>query len=336
MTGATVYDLWVDGSTMISGPTSPYVYSPGNASSHTYQVRARNLTCTSPWSTGTAGTDVNLTPGVPTIGTVTVTGPNQLQVTWTAGSPAGATYNIYRANGACPGGAYALVKNGLAASPWIDTSVVGGNSYSYKVTAVDGTGTCESPVSGCAWGTACGPTAAVYNATYKAPACAIVSTSCDTGSSILHCKGASEPNYPNTVNRSCPDGGGGSCGHDESVEQISIASNDTLCLEAGKVVTVKAVFNCSDASSNDSVALFYATRLPGGFSPPAWKPIGATVKCTFGGLATLTRTFTLSGPAQSVQAVRAEIVRGWVPNSPPPACMSGSYNDRDDLVFKLK
>jgi len=164
-----------------------------------YVVRALNGNCHTD-SAGSAFTDANLTPGVPTIGTVTVTGPNQLRITWTAGSPAGATYNIYRADGSCPGGAYALIKNGLAGSPWTDTTVVGGNSYSYKVTAVDGTGTCESPASGCAWGTACGPTAAVYNATYKAPACTVVGTSCDTGSSMIHCEGASEPNYPNTVN----------------------------------------------------------------------------------------------------------------------------------------
>ena len=98
------------------------------------------------------------TPGVPTIGTVTVSGLNQLTVSWSAGSPAGATYNIYRVAGtpACPASGYSLVKSGQASSPWIDTTVSGLTTYSYKVSAVDSTGGCESAQSGCASATATG------------------------------------------------------------------------------------------------------------------------------------------------------------------------------------
>ena len=48
------------------------------------------------------------TPGVPTIGAASVPGLNQIAVSWSAGSPAASTYNIYRAVGACPGGTYTL------------------------------------------------------------------------------------------------------------------------------------------------------------------------------------------------------------------------------------
>lgn len=96
------------------------------------------------------------TPGTPTIGTATVPGNNQITVSWTAGTPAGATYNVYRSTGACPGGTYSQVKTGQAASPWTDATVSGGTTYSYEVTAVDSTGGCESLKSGCASATATG------------------------------------------------------------------------------------------------------------------------------------------------------------------------------------
>ncbi len=90
------------------------------------------------------------TPGTPTMGTVTVPGDNQLTVSWTPGSSGGATYKIYRSTGACPGGVYSLVQSDQASSPWTDTSVSAGVTYSYKVSAVDITGGCESALSECA------------------------------------------------------------------------------------------------------------------------------------------------------------------------------------------
>jgi hypothetical protein len=98
-----------------------------------------------------------VTPGAPTIGTVTAPADNKISVSWTPGSPAGATYKIYRSTGTCPGGMYAAIASGLASSPYVDTTVNGGVTYSYKVTAVDATGGCESAQSGCAAATATGP-----------------------------------------------------------------------------------------------------------------------------------------------------------------------------------
>ncbi len=97
-------------------------------------------------------------PGVPTIGSATTPANNQIQVTWTAGSPAGTTYKIYRSVGACPGGTFTLLASGLTGSPYTDITVSAGTTYSYKVTAVDSTGTCESAQSGCVSATATGPT----------------------------------------------------------------------------------------------------------------------------------------------------------------------------------
>jgi subtilisin family serine protease len=95
------------------------------------------------------------TPGVPAIGAVTVPGNNQITVSWAPGSPAGFSYKIYRASGACPGGTFVAVASGVPSSPWTDTTVSGGTTYSYKVAAVHADG-CESPPSGCVSATATG------------------------------------------------------------------------------------------------------------------------------------------------------------------------------------
>jgi hypothetical protein len=96
-------------------------------------------------------------PGSPAIVSATVPGDNQIVVSWTPGNPAGTTYNIYRSTGACPGSSYSLVKTGQASSPWTDTTVSGGVTYSYKVASVDSTAYCESVLSACVSATATGP-----------------------------------------------------------------------------------------------------------------------------------------------------------------------------------
>src|SRR5205823_13278123 len=73
-----------------------------------------------------------------------------------AGSPAGATYKVYRSSGACPGGAFSLIASAIAATVYDDAGLTGGTAYSYKVSAVDSTGSCESAQSSCAGATATG------------------------------------------------------------------------------------------------------------------------------------------------------------------------------------
>ncbi len=98
-----------------------------------------------------------VTPGVPTIGTVTAPANNDLRVSWTNGSPAASKFNVYRATGTCAApGAFSKVGNQVAASPYDDLTVSGGATYAFKVTGTDSTGLCESAQSGCAQGTATG------------------------------------------------------------------------------------------------------------------------------------------------------------------------------------
>lgn len=96
-------------------------------------------------------------PGAPTIGTATATGPNQLQVTWSDGSPSSAGFNVYRAVGTCAApGAFTRIATNVAGSPFTDSTVSGGTTYSYRITGLDITGNCESPQSACAQATATG------------------------------------------------------------------------------------------------------------------------------------------------------------------------------------
>ncbi len=141
---------WGDYSTLTLDPTDDCTFW--------YTQEYMGATSAAGWKTriGSFQLPCCITPGAPTIGTVTVPANNQLTVSWTPGSPAGITYNIYRSTGACPGGAYALVKLGQPSSPWTDTTVSGGVTYSYQVAAVETTGMCESSLSGCAYAAATG------------------------------------------------------------------------------------------------------------------------------------------------------------------------------------
>ncbi len=91
------------------------------------------------------------TPGTPVIGFATVAGPNQLQITWSNGSPVAATFDVYRAVGTCASpGPFALIGSGVSASPYNDNTVSGGTTYAYRIAGRDYTGSCQSPPSDCA------------------------------------------------------------------------------------------------------------------------------------------------------------------------------------------
>ena len=101
--------------------------------------------------------------GVPTIGTATVPGDNQITVTWTGITPTPGAYAIERADGLCGGslGPYRpLAATAGSASSFTDTTVMGGRGYAYKVrAAADASGRCQAQnvSNGCASATATGP-----------------------------------------------------------------------------------------------------------------------------------------------------------------------------------
>ena len=75
---------------------------------------------------------------------------HRVDVSWTA-VPGAASYNVFRSFGACPGGPRIPVATAVAGTAFSDTSVSGGVTYSYIVTAAsDAAGACQSPASPCA------------------------------------------------------------------------------------------------------------------------------------------------------------------------------------------
>jgi fibronectin type 3 domain-containing protein len=87
-------------------------------------------------------------PGAPTGLALSVPASNTVRLTWSAGVPAGATYNVYRETGTCPVTAPVRVASGITATTYDDTGLAGGTTYRYIVRAVAASG-CESGNSAC-------------------------------------------------------------------------------------------------------------------------------------------------------------------------------------------
>ncbi|MFP2957206.1 hypothetical protein ACLEPN_05070 [Myxococcus sp. 1LA] len=130
-----------------------------------------------------------------------------------------------------------------------------------------------------------------------------------------------EPNASNTINNSCVDGNSGTYRSDESVERVSIRTVDHGPLSVGKQVTAEVTVWCW--GSTDRFDLYYTTNA----SAPSWTALTTNGTCTAGSR-TFTHTFNL-GATPGNHAIRAQFRYGGTAS----ACTSGSYNDRDDLVF---
>jgi hypothetical protein len=171
---------------------------------------------------------------------------------------------------------------------------------------------------------------ATYNSTYKAPACPSGGKSCDTGASLVNGRGTmsggNETNRPNTINNSCTDGNSGTYHVDESIDRVKVATNDGTALASGKAITVSYTVYCYGTA--DRIDLYRTATIPGSGSP-SWTLIG-TQQCSAAGVRTFTATYTL--PSGANQAVRGNFRY----NGSAGTCTSGSYNDRDDLVFGVQ
>ena len=173
-----------------------------------------------------------------------------------------------------------------------------------------------------------GAQTAVYDSTLKAPKCATVGISCDSGPTLLlgrgTMSGGNEVNRPNTINSSCADGNSGTFHSDESNDRLLITSSSGN-LTHGTTATVSATVWAWSGFTSDSLDLYYAANA----NSPSWVLIG-TITPTVAGAQTISRTFTL--PTGALQAVRAQFRYQGSASS----CTSGSYNDHDDLIFAVQ
>ena len=85
VSGATSYDLQVDGTTVVSGVSSGTTYNPGDTQPHAYRVRARTSTCTGAWSGPTSladGNDAPPTPAPPAFTDLDPCAQSGIEITW--------------------------------------------------------------------------------------------------------------------------------------------------------------------------------------------------------------------------------------------------------------
>ena len=167
---------------------------------------------------------------------------------------------------------------------------------------------------------------AVFDPTLKAPKCATVGSSCDSGASLLlgrdTLSGGSEPNQPNNINGACADGTSGTFHSDESNDRIVVASTSGGAMTHGQTVKVTATVWAWNTGSADALDLYYAANA----NSPTWVFIG-TIVPPAGGAQALSAMYTL--PTGSLQAVRANFRYQGSASS----CSIGAYDDHDDLVF---
>jgi hypothetical protein len=174
-----------------------------------------------------------------------------------------------------------------------------------------------------------GPQNAVFDPTLKAPKCAAVGSSCDSGPTLLlgrgTMSGGNEVNRPNTLNSTCADGNSGTFHSDESNDRIVVASTNGGSLTQGNTATVTATIWAWTTPSQDHLDLYFAANA----NSPTWTLIG-TITPTVVGAQSISRTFTL--PAGTLQSVRAQFRYQGTASS----CTAGSFNDHDDLIFAVQ
>lgn len=166
VTNATRYDVFRNetdcaaGFTKVGSVSAPGVTYTDNGvvNGITYYYRVQPYYENPPSCTGTFGPISDCVtatpvpcemPGVPSSLTASPSGDNRIALSWSNGSPASTTFNVYRALGPCPGTGYARIATGVGGNSYVDNPVSGQVSYAYVVAGLDVTGLCETAYSNC-------------------------------------------------------------------------------------------------------------------------------------------------------------------------------------------
>ncbi len=164
------------------------------------------------------------------------------------------------------------------------------------------------------------PGSAVYDSVLFAPKCATVNAVCDTVTLVAG-RHTSEPHGTNTIHWSCSDGPVSGM---EAIHRIKLSSVSGGLLAQGQRVRVDVYAYIHDTAA-DAVDLFYT----GTATQPSWTYLTTFTPSASGGQVFSTE-YVL--PMGFLQAVRAQIRRGAGNGT---ACSSGSYDERDDLIFAV-
>jgi subtilase family serine protease len=325
-TGTSTLTLTASGSATTGTATVTITGTSGSVVATTTIALTVNAASTPNFSISASPASLTVTAGSDETSTITITSQNSFSsaTTLTAtGLPNGVTaaFSSDPVTPAANGSATSTLTFTAAATATVGTATV----------TVTGTSGSLSPTTSIALtvSSSLGAQTAVFNSTLKAPECATVGASCDSGPSLLLGRdrmfGGAEPNQPNTINDSCPDGAAGMFHSDESNDRIVVASTSGGALTHGTTATVTATVWAYSVFTADALDLYYTADA----NSPSWVFI-RTIVPTKAGAQTLSATFTL--PTGSLQAVRAQFrYQGRA-----SACTRGAYDDHDDLVFAVQ
>jgi hypothetical protein len=217
-----------------------------------------------------------------------------------------------------------------SAAPWTiswNTAAVAAGAHTLTARATDAAsnvGT-SAPVVVNVVAAPVGVVQAVYDATRRAPACAIRGSGCDTGGLVAgRATKGPEQNAPNTIGATCADGTAGTYHSDESIDRVKVATTSGAALAPG--VTVRVEVTVWAYSTTDRLDVWFAPDA----ASPAWVLAG-TVAPAASGAQTLSLSYVLP-PGAAQQAVRASFRYG----GPAVPCTTGSFDDHDDLLFPTR
>jgi hypothetical protein len=304
------------------------VTGTSGSTTHTANITLTvNTAATPDFTIGASPSAVTVTQGGNGTSTVTITSQNSFNSATTlsaSGLPSGVTATFSTNPVTPPANSSATSTLTLAASGTATTGTT-----NITITGVSGAlshnATISLTVNASGGG---GAQTAVFDATLRAPKCATVGSSCDSGPTLLLGRGTMsggiEVNRPNTINSTCADGNSGVFHSDESNDRLKIASTSGN-LTHGNTATVTATVWAWTTPSQDHLDLYFAANA----NSPVWTLLG-TITPTVVGAQSISRTFTL--PTGSLQAVRAQFRFQGSATS----CTTGSFNDHDDLIFAVQ
>ena len=324
-TGTSTLTLTASGSATTGTATVTITGTSGSVVATTTIALTVNAASTRNFSISASPASLTVTAGSSETSTITITSQNGFSSATTlsaTGLPSGVTA-AFSSNPVTP------AANGSATSTLTFTASATATVGTATVTVSGTSGSLSHSTSIALTGSSLGAQTAVYNSKLKAPECATVGASCDSGPSLLlgrdHMFRGAEPNQPNTINDSCADGASGMFHSDESNDRIVVASTSGGALTHGTTATVTATVWAYSLHTSDALDLYYTANA----NSPSWVFI-QTIVPTKAGAQALSATFTL--PTGSLQAVRAQFrYQGRA-----SACTRGAYNDHDDLIFAVQ
>jgi fibronectin type 3 domain-containing protein len=333
-TGATYYRVYRNTSSSSSGAiqiqgaatASPYDDTTATpTTTYYYFVKACTSAGCGEFSTPDQGYRALPPPGPPTaVSASDGTYDSEVRVAWTASDTA-TSYQVFRNTSNASTGATQI--GTPSASPYDDTSASAGAIYYYFVKACNSGGCSGFSLSDSGYRSLANAT---YDATLLAPKCGSPVPFCDSGTLLVgRASLGPELHAPNTIASSCTDGTAGTFHSDESLDRLQISSLDGTNLAPGKSARIDATVWAWSTPSSDYLDLYLTTDATA--ATLVWTLLTPTsLQPTASGAFVLSQTITLPATGATQWAIRGNFRYSSGTQS---YCSSGTFDDRDDLVF---